>query len=58
MCYPEKYINTIPRDDGSPERVLFDKKASYVNIYRRNRVKQRKQIQLGQEQNQCQTQMS
>ena len=58
MCCPKKYINTIPLDEDSPECVLLDKKASYVNIYRRNRVTQRKHIQLGQEQNRCQTQMS
>ena len=58
MCCPKKYINTITLDEDSPECVLLDKKASYVNIYRQNRVTQRKNIQLGQEQNQCQTQMS
>ena len=58
MCCPKKYKNTIPLNEDSPECVLLDKKASYVNIYRPNRVTQKKHIQLGQEQNQCQTQMS
>ena len=58
MCCPKKCANTYTLDEESPECVLLDKKASYVNIYRRNRVTQRKHIQLGQEQDQCQTQMS
>ena len=49
---------TISLGEGSSECVLLDKKAGYVNIYRRSGGTQRKHIQLGREQNQCQIQMS